>query len=148
MPEKVVVPTYGMRIWLTQYLAQQSAVVANIDFPYPRNFIAEVLKQHFAGRADFRPELFTVEVLAWRIMKIMDVARATEDAEALATLTAYLRQDEERPELRQYELALRIAGLFDQYMIYRAEELVGWRTALPAEDPERWQAALWRKLLT
>lgn len=148
VPEKVVVPTYGMRIWLTQYLAQQSAVVANIDFPYPRNFIAEVLKQHFADRADFRPELFTVEVMAWRIMKIMDVARATDDAEALATLRAYLQQGDERPELRQYELALRIAGLFDQYMIYRAEDLVSWRTMLPAEDPERWQAALWRKLLT
>lgn len=147
VPEKVVVPTYGMRIWLTQYLAQQSAVVANIDFPYPRNFIAEVLNRQFAGQPDYRPELFTVEVMAWRIMKIMAAAGAADRAEMLSALTAYLQQGDERPELRQYELALRIAGLFDQYMIYRADDLVAWRTALPAADPERWQAALWQQLL-
>ena len=147
VPEKVVVPTYGMRIWLTQYLAQQSAVVANIDFPYPRNFIAEVLNKQFAGRPDYRPELFTVEVLAWRIMKIMAAEGATDRAEMLSALTAYLQQQDERPVLRQYELALRIAGLFDQYMIYRPEDLTAWRTTLPAADPERWQAALWQKLL-
>ncbi|MDD4538265.1 MAG: exodeoxyribonuclease V subunit gamma [Lentisphaeria bacterium] len=151
VPEKVVVPTYGMRIWLTQYLAQQQSVVANIDFPYPRNFIAEVLKQHFTGRAEYRPELFTVEVMAWRIMAIMGAAGAADGtpdrAEMLSALTAYLQQGDERPALRQYELALRIAGLFDQYMIYRADDLVAWRTELPAADPERWQAALWQQLL-
>lgn len=146
VPETVVVPTYGMRIWLTQYLAQQSAVVANIDFPYPRNFIAEVLSRQFSGQAAYRPELFTVEVMAWRIMALLASQDLRDDA-AFAVLQSYLVENDSRPALRQYELALRIAGLFDQYLIYRADDLVSWRTTLPAADPERWQAALWQQLL-
>jgi exodeoxyribonuclease V gamma subunit len=149
VPETLVVPTYGMRIWLSQYLAQQGSVVANIVFPYPRNFIDEILRRHFAGRDDYRPELFSVEVLTWRIMAILESPAAQKNKELLAPLLHYLEQQDSLPELRCYELASRLAGLFDQYQVYRHDKLVAWgdESSAPLPEAERWQAWLWRQLL-
>ncbi|PAT41685.1 exodeoxyribonuclease V subunit gamma [Vandammella animalimorsus] len=66
------------------------------------------------------------------------------------------------PELAQhalYQLALRIADLFDQYQVYRPDWLQDWAQgreqlapflggqAQPLPPAQRWQAALWRALL-
>ncbi|WFF40030.1 exodeoxyribonuclease V subunit gamma [Salinicola endophyticus] len=57
----------------------------------------------------------------------------------------------EQAERKRWQLAVRLADLFDQYLNYRPDWLAAWEqgetapTDLPAD--QRWQPALWRALL-
>ena len=139
--ETIVVATYGMRIWLTQYAACQGAVVANVDFLYVNNFISDELRRQLQGRTEFRPELFSNEVMTWRILELMEQGDPSCQA-----LQPYLQLEDSQPELRRYELATRIAGVFDQYQVYLPELLEQWQTTLPEDPQVRWQAEIWQKL--
>jgi exodeoxyribonuclease V gamma subunit len=59
-------------------------------------------------------------------------------------------------EVMRFELAGRVAGLFDQYITYRPDWLAAWRLGRTADlqavsesdrADEAWQAALWRRLV-
>ncbi len=141
-PETIVVQTYGMRIWLTQIAAQAGAVMANVDFLYVNNFIQDELCRQLQGRTDFHPELFSNEVLTWRILELME-----QGDDSCRELAAYLEQADYEPGLRRFELASRIAATFDQYQVYLPDQLQQWRTTPPQEPQAVWQAAIWRKLL-
>ena len=76
------------------------------------------------------------------------------DAE-LAPLETYLTDD---ADLRKrYQLAQRLADLYDQYQVYRSDWLADWAAGedalrsgdrtRPLSDEQRWQAALWRYIL-
>lgn len=141
-PETIVVQTYGMRIWLMQLAAQAGAVMANVDFLYVNNFIQDELSRQLQGRADFLPEMFSNEVMTWRIIELME-----HGDDSCRELTAYLEQADHEPGLRRFELASRIAATFDQYQVYLPDQLQQWRTITPREPQAAWQAAIWRKLL-
>ncbi len=51
-------------------------------------------------------------------------------------------------ELKRRQLAERIAGVFDQYVVHRQEMVLGWEEGPPPDEArdERWQADLWRRL--
>ncbi|NLA81081.1 MAG: exodeoxyribonuclease V subunit gamma, partial [Chloroflexi bacterium] len=65
-PEQVVVPTKGMAVWLEQFLAKQGQIVVNMKFPYIRDQVNSILKEHFQSDRSFHPELFTPAVMSWR----------------------------------------------------------------------------------
>src|SRR5690606_14173850 len=76
--------------------------------------------------------------------------------EAFAPLQRFLAND--RDCRKRYQLAQRLADLFDQYQVYRADWLNDWaagqdRIGLaregmrPLDAEERWQPALWRAVL-
>jgi len=140
--ETIVVQTYGMRIWLTQLAAQAGAVMANVEFLYVNNFIQEELCRQLQGRADFRLELFSNEVMTWRILELME-----QGDDSCRELAAYLEQTDSEPGLRRFELASRIAATLDQYQVYLPDQLQQWRTTTPREPQAAWQAEIWRKLL-
>jgi exodeoxyribonuclease V gamma subunit len=51
-------------------------------------------------------------------------------------------------EIRRYQLARRLADVFDQYLIYRGDMLIRWENGdTPTTHPGRWQAAVWRWLI-
>ena len=138
-PETVVVQTRGMAIWLQQFIAATDGIAANLRFPFLNSFISEVLLRQLPEEP-FHPEEFSPDALRWRIFREL-----TEHPEVGPELAAYL-QHPDQPELRRYQLAGRLAHLFDQYQIYRPELLAEWRHRLPETPSERWQAALWRTL--
>ena len=142
-PETIVVQTYGMRIWLTQLAVQAGAVMANVNFLYVNNFIREELRRQLEDGADFQPELFSNEVMTWRILELIE-----QGDDSCRELTAYLEQADSEPGLRRFELASRIAATFDQYQVYLPDQLQQWRTITPrAPQAAAWQAEIWRKLL-
>jgi len=65
------------------------------------------------------------------------------------------RQVTEQAERKRWQLAVRLADLFDQYLNYRPDWLATWEKAEPGgqEAPhdlpadQRWQPALWRALI-
>jgi len=134
-PEVVLVQSRGMERWLSLELAGRLGICANVRFPFPNHFIEEIFRAvlpDLPGSPAFDPE-----VLTWRVMSLLP--RCLED-EGFEPLRAYLAGDGRG--LKRYQLSRIIARLFDQYLVFRPDMVLGWE-----EGKDRhWQAALWRLL--
>ena len=115
-PETIVIQTQGMADWLTQFLAANGGIAANLELPYLENFVRRTMLQCFdpATAAAFRrdSELFSQEVMAWRLAALLE-----DEAHRVPELARYLTGDARK----LLQLAAKIAGLFDQYQVYRQE---------------------------
>ena len=134
-PEIVVVQSPGMARWLSLRLARALGVAANIRFPLPGGFLWDT----FRSVLPHVPESDPLErrVTVWHLRAILD---GLDDAPRFEPLRAYLRAAD---ECGSYELAARVADLFDQYLVYRPQWIARWE----AGADEGWQAALWRALV-
>ena len=112
LPEIVVVQSNGMRRWLEQQIAERHRICSNVQFPFPQKFFQDLLQNAFPQAE--ATNLFDQEVMTWRIMK--DLPRFATRPE-FAAVANYLRG--ERSELRAFELARKIAHVFDQYLVFR-----------------------------
>ncbi len=135
-PEIIVVQSGGMQRWLSLELAKKLGVCANIRFPFPNAFIHEIT----CGIFPDLPEHSTFEptLLTWRIMKLLPDCLTRPVFQPLQT---YLR--EPGSGLKRLQLAVRIADLFDQYLLFRPDMILNWERG----KNSHWQAALWRELV-
>ena len=138
-PQQVVVQHPAMRRWLTLKLAERMGICANITFPLPANFIWQL----FQACAHEVPQenAYSPAVLQWRLLSRLDAFR---NDPRFSAVNAYLGQGE---ELDHYQLAGRIAELFDQYLIYRPDWITAWEGNESRVPGDEWQAALWRALV-
>ena len=135
LPEIVVVQSNGMRRWLEQQIAERHGICSNVGFPFPQRFFQDLLQSVFPEAAGTR--VFNREVMTWRIME--QLPRFTSRPE-FATIANYIRNDHRG--LRIYELARRIAHVFDEYVIFRPKMILNW----DAGAGNDWQSILWREL--
>jgi exodeoxyribonuclease V, gamma subunit len=133
-PEIVVVQSIGMARWLSLRLADRLGICANVRFPFPARFIWEAFRAVLPDLPETSP--YAPAVMTWRLIKLLDEAQRKE---AFALVRAYLREGD---DVRRYELAHRIAGTFDQYLVYRPDWIQVWE----AGQEDHWQAELWRRL--
>ena len=157
-PITIVVPSRGTGQWLGQELARTLGIVANLDLVLPSTFAWRVYRA-------FDPALpesseFDLTNLRWRVLRLLETQL---DAPQFAELAAYVRADlagsAEAGDRRRYQLAARIADVFDQYLVYRRDWIARFETADEAElhagplfaDPlfrdAAWQPPLWRALV-
>jgi exodeoxyribonuclease V gamma subunit len=144
-PETVVVQSQGMARWLSLRLARGLGVAANIRFPLPGGFLWDTFRAVLPRVPDADP--LERRVTVWHLRAVLDALQDTrlgdapvEDARGFSPLREYLRNAD---EAGGYELAARIADLFDQYLVYRPQWIARWE----AGADEGWQAALWRMLV-
>ncbi|PKH25040.1 exodeoxyribonuclease V subunit gamma [Enterobacterales bacterium CwR94] len=143
--EVMLVQSPGMAQWLQMSLADSLGVAANIAFPLPATFIwnmfATVLPEEIP-----KESAFNKASMSWKLMTLLpDMLTQPE----FTLLSHYLAEDTDKRKL--FQLAARIADLFDQYLVYRPEWLSAWERGerLPElSDTQLWQAALWRALVT
>lgn len=140
-PETIVIQTQGMADWLTQFLAANGGIAANLELPYLENFVRRTMLQSFdpATAAAFRrdSELFSQEVMAWRLAALLE-----DEAHRVPELARYLTGDARK----LLQLAAKIAGLFDQYQVYRQEELLRWAAGERGAERHLWQRNLYLAL--
>ena len=145
--DEVVVPSAAITRRLIIELARRQGVCANVNFSY----LAHWLWQQTERLVPDWPESarFDADVFAWRILAAFEDASWSR---AQPRLSSWLAQAD--PVMR-HELAQRVAGLFDQYLVYRPEWMEAWfrneTVRLPGADEgaaldQQWQAALWRRL--
>ncbi len=139
VPETLLVPSKGMQRWLQLALARKQGIAANIDFQLPASFVWRLITRIFPDvpkRSAFDPE-----VLAWRVLAALPEIKELQGAALAANWQA-------ADAAGRYELAWRVADVFDQYLIYRPDWLAAWEAGrqlgLGVDEP--WQAALWRQL--
>ena len=117
-PETLVVQGPGMERWLAQRLASAFGVWAHPDVPFPRRFVESTLEAALGP-----PEVaWEPERVAWALADLLPERLAEP---AFASVARYLEADADGR--RRFELAYRVADLFDHYALYRPTLVTGWR---------------------
>ena len=157
--EVFLVQSNGMAEWLKMALAAHSGVCAATRVELPGRFLWRAYRQVLGADAVPAQSPLDKLPLTWRVMQCLPGVLARPGFEPLA---GYLRRGDME---RRFQLAQRLADLFDQYQVYRSDWLEAWagghdvlpgssaegaaaNTAPPMPVDQRWQAALWRELLT
>lgn len=154
--ETVLVQSLGMAQWLQMQIATSLGVAANLQFPYPTSFLWQQYRTLFPHLP--KENIFSREVLVWHLMRIIPSQLAKP---SFALLHRYLDQPD---QLKLYQLACKMADLFDQYLVYRPHWLVHWENgnlqavlnelkfANTSQQADivlhlRWQSELWHLLV-
>jgi exodeoxyribonuclease V gamma subunit len=152
-PAQIIVPSTGLRRWLTLAIAREQGVCANVHFDFLAQWlwrqIARVLAEE-GGEGARAQSPFDPTQLIWQVHRALADAAWVADQPRLAEYLA--RSD----ELMRYELSVRIAALLEPLVTYRADWLRAWAAGRDAglahasddaRADEAWQAALWRRLV-
>lgn len=138
--ELFLIQSQGMERWLAQQLASRFDVWANFEFLFPSRFFSTIAQQ-VDSRID--DEALSRHLILWRLELLLRDLKE----EVFAPLTHYLTG--ENQSLKRYQLARQLAQAFDQYQIMRPDLLAAWQQGrlLYHSDVERWQQALWLRLI-
>lgn len=135
--EPVVVPSTASARWLGFRLADALGASAQVAMPFAAAFVWQLFGRVLPDVAARNP--FDRPALQWRLL------RQVAGSEAVP-LRRYLAGDDGS---RAQELAVRLAALFDRYLVERPDWLLAWgagrRVGLGPD--EAWQAGLWQALL-
>jgi exodeoxyribonuclease V gamma subunit len=134
--EIIVIPTYAMARWLNLSFAQQQGIAANFDYPLPAAWIWQLA----ASVLDQAPEQDPLkpEISSWEIFRLLPEMLPRP---AFAALRQYLLEDQ--AGIKRWQLATRIADVFDRYQQYRPGLILDWSAGVD----DGWQAQLWRMLI-
>lgn len=138
-PETVVVQSLGMRRWLSLQLAQKLGICIRCEFPFPRTFVEELIAQAVPELAKLPTPLET----AWKIHNALP--GLLDRGKIFAPVRRYLADGD---TLKRFQLAQKIAQVFDQYAVFRPDMISAWENGAPAgrSADEAWQAELWRRI--
>jgi len=134
---RILVRNQGMATWIRQQMASSPLGLAmNVDFPQPNAFLNEVMQT----------ESVTLEELLWRVY---DVLPKMLNRPSFRILRDYLDGHEgDQTALRRYQLASKVATLFDKYLLYRPEWIDAWDAGRRCthQTHESWQCELWQAI--
>ena len=164
--ETLLVQSNGIAEWLKMSLAQRSGVCAATRVELPARFLWRLYRGVLGREGAPARSPLDEAPLTWRLMQRLPQLAGQPGYEPLAQ---FLAADDRfgsgegsggGPAAlpRRLQLARRLADLYDQYQVYRADWLHAWmrgdevligpagqRSPLPPE--QRWQARLWRELV-
>ncbi|MBU6270981.1 MAG: exodeoxyribonuclease V subunit gamma [Betaproteobacteria bacterium] len=151
--ETLLVQSNGMAEWLKMTLASGQGVCAATRIELPARFIWRAYRA-VLGREAVPPQSPLDKLpLTWRLMSLLP---ALASQPGFAPVAGFLADGD---PARRLQLAERLADLFDQYQVYRADWLHDWARgvdslradpmregaqAIPVPEDQRWQPALWR----
>lgn len=156
--EVMLVQSNGIAQWLQMALAADPeqggcGIAAAVEVQLPARFLWDAYRGVLGREAVPETSPLDKQPLGWRLMRLLPAL--LEQAE-FAPLQRFLADDHDCR--KRYQLAQRLADLFDQYQVYRADWLNDWaqgrdRIGLAREglrqldEQECWQPALWRAVL-
>ncbi|NWC10681.1 exodeoxyribonuclease V subunit gamma [Pseudomonas agarici] len=159
--EIALVQSNGIAQWLKLALAEDAeaddlggcGIAAAIDVQLPGTFMWQLYRM-VLGRDEIPAKsLLDKDPLTWRLMRLLP---ELIDQPHFEPLQRFLTHDSDLR--KRYQLAERLADLFDQYQVYRADWLEDWARGShqlrggrgeikPLSPANCWQAELWRALL-
>ncbi|MFH1102345.1 MAG: exodeoxyribonuclease V subunit gamma [Pseudomonadota bacterium] len=131
----IIVQSKGMERWVRMALARINGICANISFPFPKAFLEGLYRKFIVDVSSRDP--FDPDVMVFRIMSLLPERIRERGFESLKN---YLEGGSDSFKL--YEISQKIAGLFDQYLVFRPEMIFRWESG----KESHWQAVLWRDL--
>ena len=136
--ERIVVAHRSMARWLTLELASAQGIAANLRFELPADFAWSIMRVAAPGVGGERA--YTPTRLRWRIYDALPDFAAEKGEPSAAPVRAYLAGGGPR---ERFELADRLARVYDRCLLYRPDWIREWATS----PPPHWQARLWRRLV-
>jgi exodeoxyribonuclease V gamma subunit len=133
--DTVVVLNPGMARWISLEMASIRGVAAGLDFPFPNQIIDICFRALVPGLPDSSP--FTRESMAWRIAARLPGLLSRPGFEQAANYLGTGHDDR-----RLLQIARTLADLFDQYIMFRPEMVLGWDKG----RDDGWQSVLWREI--
>lgn len=159
--ETVLVQSNGIAQWLKLALAANTTaemgggcgIAASLEMLLPSRFIWQAYRSVLGHAAVPDASPFDKPLLIWRLMRLLPDLVSQPGYEPLAR---FLKGDSDLR--KRFQLSEKIADLFDQYQVYRADWLDAWskdqdilisgkNEARTLESHHRWQPMLWRALL-
>lgn len=139
-PLYFVTQTAGINHYLSLKLATSDGVLAHAKFISPNELMMDVAR--LLGNPNSSE--YSTESLRWRIFKLLVSDPFTQSFPYVA---AYYRNE----ELKRVQLATKLADLFDQYIVYRTDMVVGWQEGQSLfggdhQQTEEWQKWLWLEI--
>ncbi|WP_258808213.1 exodeoxyribonuclease V subunit gamma [Pseudidiomarina sp. CB1] len=140
--ECVLVQSNGIAQWLKRHWAESLGIAAMVDVTLPARFQWQAYRA-VLGNDLPRHSPFDKDRLTWRLLRLLPLHL---DKPEFAALANYIRDDTEQRKL--YQLAERLADLYDQYQMYRADWLADWAAggSIAADSDNAWQPLLWQLL--
>ncbi len=141
--EAILVQSNGIAQWLKHHLASDLGIATMLDVTLPARFQWRAYRA-VLGQDLPRQSPFDKDQLVWRIMRILPNYLATPE---FSELRRYMADDTDQRKL--FQLSERLADLYDQYQVYRADWLNDWAEgqATATTQQQAWQPVLWRALL-
>ena len=148
--EIILVQSQGMGQWLKLALAGADGVSAAVSMQLPSQFLWRAYRDVLGPDAVPADSPLERRTLVWRLMRLLPALSAGPE---FAVLRGFLAGDDDGRKL--FQLAGKLAELFDQYQVYRADWLADWQAGRDGlaqadgqwralTDDDRWQPALWR----
>ncbi len=143
-PECICVQSRGMKHWISVQLAEKFGICANISYMFPRDIINIIVSASFLQKENDQADtgllgvchnnsfLLNPEESCFLnkdiiLFKIMAVLPELLDRHEFKLIKNYLGDD--KSGVRLYQISKKIAGNFDNYLVYRPEMLVKWEEA-------------------
>ena len=143
---EVMVNTWPTSRWLGEQLAVANGISSLVRFPFPGSRFRELVRQVL----DLPPK----EADPWRanqlVWPVLEILPELLEQPAALPLKRWLdgREGGRHPQALsrdRWQLARMIADAFDDYALYRADQLAQW-SASPSSAETDWQPLLWRRL--
>jgi len=132
--ERIVVPHRTLGRWLKLEIARELGIAANIDCELPAEFAWSMLRETLPSLP--KAQSFAPDTLRWHLFGMLPAFSQGGDA---GEVRRYLADGD---ELKRFELADRLARIFDRCLNFRDDWIRNWERG---ETPH-WQARLWRSL--
>ena len=149
--EIVLVQNPGMQHWLNMQQANISGISMNASFVLPAQFLWKQLRL-LSGDEVPEQSPYSREVLAWRIDKLLQTDTVISNSDCQQA-TKYWHKANDADPLKRFQLAVQLADLYEQYLIYRPSWISAWAKGdLPEdfsganESQSKWQGIIWKLL--
>lgn len=153
LPRCIVTNSPVMQAWLRHYFVfewsprqEKSRVLANCEFHQFYQFVNDWMDKLLGGydnvagrRRDAGSHPYAVINLQWRIYNLLGSDQL--DCEVFKDINSYLGSS--APQ-RRFQLAGKLASIFDDYQMYRYDVVMGWENGVDVND---WQGELWNLLI-
>ncbi len=156
--EVVLVHSNGIAQWLKLALADDPVnggcgIAAALDVQLPARFLWQAYRSVLGTETTPESSPLDKAALSWRLMRLLPQVLSKTN---FSSLRRFLQEDGDQRKLHQ--LSERLADLFDQYQVYRADWLEDWAAGRdqlkhvnggvkPLDPDNLWQAELWREVL-
>ena len=154
--EIFLVQSNGMAQWLKLKLASDQAcgISAAQRFQMPARFLWAAYRSVLGEQAVPATSPFDKSRLIWRLMGLLPTLL---ERPSFQPLRQFLADDTD--QRKRFQLAERLADLFDQYQVYRADWLALWEQdqrslitprgePVALQEDQHWQAELWQALIS
>jgi len=149
--EIILVQSNGVAEWLKIAMAEDMGVCAATRVALPARFLWQSYRGMLGPERVPSRSPFDKDALTWRLMRLLPELLQKDKFEPLRRFLS-----DGDPE-RRLQLAERLADLYDQYQVYRADWLTDWAEnrdqlrrpggdSVPLTPDQCWQAQLWREI--